>query len=269
MVRQGPRSRRRRHRHERPAREEHADHAREPRGAERARAGRDPRASSAAPRSTRTYVERDLREVYDGRVFYGKDAFEGLHTLDELMNAQACRPARRRRRRSASRPAVATCPAREPKPAVDPSTLPSRRRGRGRQPGLHAAVPRLARSIKGIALDDIATYLNETALFRNQWQYRPEKGENDEDFKDAHPSRCSASGWPRRQSRAACCVPQVVYGYFAANADGNDVVIWKDDDRNAEWMRFSLPRQQQGTVPLHRRLRAPVDRNRLRGLPRS
>jgi len=28
---------------------------------------------------TRTYVEKDLRSVYRGRVFYGKDAFEGLH----------------------------------------------------------------------------------------------------------------------------------------------------------------------------------------------
>ena len=34
---------------------------------------------------TRSYVERDLREVYDGRVFYGRDAFEGLHTMDRLM----------------------------------------------------------------------------------------------------------------------------------------------------------------------------------------
>ena len=34
---------------------------------------------------TRSYVERDLREVYDGRVFYGRDAFEGLYTLDKLM----------------------------------------------------------------------------------------------------------------------------------------------------------------------------------------
>src|SRR5207237_3955023 len=31
---------------------------------------------------TRSYVERDLRGVYDGRVFYGKDAFEGLPTMD-------------------------------------------------------------------------------------------------------------------------------------------------------------------------------------------
>ncbi len=38
--------------------------------------------------------------------------------------------------------------------------------------------------VKGISLDDIAGYLNETALFRNQWQFRPEGGEDDADFKD-------------------------------------------------------------------------------------
>jgi 5-methyltetrahydrofolate--homocysteine methyltransferase len=33
---------------------------------------------------TRAYVERDLRENHEGRLFYGKDAFEGLHTMDRL-----------------------------------------------------------------------------------------------------------------------------------------------------------------------------------------
>src|SRR5260370_41607107 len=32
-----------------------------------------------------------------------------------------------------------------------------------------------ARVAKGISIDDIASYLNETALFRNQCQFRPEK----------------------------------------------------------------------------------------------
>ena len=34
---------------------------------------------------TRRYVERDLREIYEGRLFYGRDAFEGLSTLDTIM----------------------------------------------------------------------------------------------------------------------------------------------------------------------------------------
>ena len=40
-----------------------------------------------------------------------------------------------------------------------------------------------SRVVKGISLDDIAEYVNETALFRNQWQFRPEAGESDDEFK--------------------------------------------------------------------------------------
>src|SRR5207248_1377989 len=95
--------------------------------------------------------------------------------------------------------------------------------------------------VKGVALDDIAAYVNETALFRNQWGFRPEKGENDADFKDRIRPQL------REQLAAAkaggLLVPQVVYGFFAANGDGDDVVVWKDDTRTAEWMRFPFPRQ--------------------------
>ena len=43
-----------------------------------------------------------------------------------------------------------------------------------------AEIDRLAAEV-----DEIVGYVNETALFRNQWQFRPLKdtGENDEDFK--------------------------------------------------------------------------------------
>ena len=42
-------------------------------------------------------------------------------------------------------------------------------------------------------------------------------------------------------------MPQVVYGYFPANAEGNDLVIWKDESRTAEWMRFPFPRQRRSS----------------------
>jgi 5-methyltetrahydrofolate--homocysteine methyltransferase len=97
--------------------------------------------------------------------------------------------------------------------------------------------------VKGISLDDIAAYINETALFRNQWQYRPVSGETDAEFKDRiRPELRALLGQVKAEG---ILVPQVVYGYFAANADGNDVVVWKDDTRSAEWMRFPFPRQQQ------------------------
>jgi 5-methyltetrahydrofolate--homocysteine methyltransferase len=97
--------------------------------------------------------------------------------------------------------------------------------------------------VKGLSLDDIAVYVNETALFRNQWQYRPESGENDDDFKARirpifrqHLAEAKASG---------VLVPQVVYGYYPVNADGDELVVWTSEDRTAEHTRFPFPRQRQ------------------------
>src|SRR5262249_4825623 len=40
---------------------------------------------------TRRYVEEDLRRLYKGPLYYGADAFAGLHIMDEL-----CAPERKR-----------------------------------------------------------------------------------------------------------------------------------------------------------------------------
>jgi 5-methyltetrahydrofolate--homocysteine methyltransferase len=38
-------------------------------------------------------------------------------------------------------------------------------------------------------------------------------------------------------------VPQVAWGYFVANSDGDDLVLWQDETRSQELARFSFPRQ--------------------------
>ena len=188
---------------------------------------------------TRSYVERDLREVYDGRVFYGRDAFEGLHTLDKLMSMKRdgvddpefgrVPTGRSIAERRAPKDAPADLPRRSPDVVSDNTVFTPPFLG--------------SRVVKGLSLDEIAEYVNETALFRNQWQYRPLEGENDDDFKArirpelrAQLAQAKASG---------ILVPQLVYGYFPANGDGNDVVIWTDESRTTERMRFSYPRQNE------------------------
>ena len=100
-----------------------------------------------------------------------------------------------------------------------------------------------SRVAKGISLDDIAGYVNETALFRNQWQFRPESGENDEDFKARiRPTLRAQLGIAKQEG---LLVPAAAWGYFAVNSEGDDLVVWKDDTRTQEWLRFSLPRQRK------------------------
>jgi 5-methyltetrahydrofolate--homocysteine methyltransferase len=98
------------------------------------------------------------------------------------------------------------------------------------------------RVAKGIPLDEIATYLNETALFRNQWGYRPNAGESDGDFKDR--VRAELRQRLSEAKAADILVPQVAYGYFPANSEGEDLIIYNDTDRSRELARFSLPRQR-------------------------
>ena len=40
-------------------------------------------------------------------------------------------------------------------------------------------------------------------------------------------------------------MPAAAWGYFAVNAEGTDLVVWKDDTRTQEWLRFSFPRQRK------------------------
>jgi 5-methyltetrahydrofolate--homocysteine methyltransferase len=195
---------------------------------------------------TRTYVERDLRQVYDGRLFYGKDAFEGLRTMDRLVELT---------RSGENDPGFGTeLGGRDlgPRKSELRKQAADEARARGeslptRSPGVATDNPLFtppfvgSRVAKGMAIDDIATYLNETALFRNQWGFRPEAGEDDPAFKVRVRARLREELSTAKAEQLL--VPQAAWGHFAANADGDDLVVWTDESRTAERMRFAFPRQ--------------------------
>jgi 5-methyltetrahydrofolate--homocysteine methyltransferase len=190
---------------------------------------------------TRSYVERDLRAVYEGRVFYGKDAFEGLHTMDRLMALKRSEGGLDSDPSFGREPTGRVLPARSSARPLDAASVPER------SPSVEVDNPVFvppfvgSRVVRGVALDEIAQYLNETALFRNQWQFRPEKGESDAAFKER--IRPTLRAELASAGAAGVLEPAVAYGYFCVNGDGNDLVVWKDESRTAEWLRFSFPRQ--------------------------
>jgi 5-methyltetrahydrofolate--homocysteine methyltransferase len=186
---------------------------------------------------TRSFVERDLRAVYPGPLFYGKDAFAGLDVMEQIESRRVGDGEADNFGRLESR----RLPQRQGSGAAAPGAVPTR------SPEVETDNPIFeppflgSRLIKGISLDEIAGYVNETALFRNQWQFRPENNETDSDFKDRIRDIFREQLAAARQ--ADLLVPQVVYGYFPVNSDGDELVIWSDDSRREEAMRFAFPRQ--------------------------
>ena len=189
----------------------------------------------------RTYVEGDLRQIYKGRVFYCRDAFAGLRVMDQLREEreQGVEP----EKEPVRAPRVAPVRPRGPAPAPPEVSELARSDVATDVPVPTAPFLGEARVVKGIPVRDLVPYLNESALFRGQWQLRPVGG------KEAWRHTLETEARPRLRALLDEAIatqilrPAVVYGYFPCNGDGNDLVVWDDDGR--ERVRFSFPRQRR------------------------
>jgi 5-methyltetrahydrofolate--homocysteine methyltransferase len=203
---------------------------------------------------TRSYVEKDLRGVYAGPLFYGKDAFTGLRVMDRLAELRRTGETDPEFGRVAEGRTLPQVPRRA---ATASSDVPVRATDVAADNSIFVPPFTGTRVVKGISLDDIAGYLNETALFRNQWQFRPENGERDAEFKQRVRSVLREQLHTAKERELL--VPQVVYGFFVVGADGDDLVVFADGDRTTELTRFRFPRQQNAPWLCIADFHRPVD----------
>jgi 5-methyltetrahydrofolate--homocysteine methyltransferase len=199
---------------------------------------------------TRKYVEDDLRKEYSNAVFYADDAFAGLHIMEDLATANGKRQARLLEGRTVKVYAKAAI--------VDNETGPVfAERSAVVQDASNIPVPPFwgVRVRKDYDLREIFQYINDTALFKNQWQLKTASQEDylrlvEEKFrpiKKQLQDEVIASG---------LFDPKVVYGYFPAQSDGNDIVVYDPESRAGapaphepaphELLRFTFPRQREG-----------------------
>lgn len=192
---------------------------------------------------TRRYVNEDLRKIYDGTVLYAKDAFEGLDTMRAISEGEDLTS-----RKSEKGRFTHLLEGRE----SDSSDSLSEQENNPKNISVELdryepIVPPFlgTRVAKGIPLDDISPYINETALYRNQWQYRPDTklGENNTQFKQR--LRKLRADIISNAKRHGWLDPQVLWGYFPCNSDGDELIIWSDPTRNEERIRLSFPRQSK------------------------
>ena len=198
---------------------------------------------------TRAYVEDDLRAMFPGQVHYARDAFEGLSLMDRVMAAKrggapvvdaereaalAARRARRERQRASATRSL---------PDLDDASVRS-------DVAADVEVPRPpflgTRVVKGIPLGEYAALLDERATFLGQWGLRGTRGGGGPSYEELVDSegRPRLRYWLDRLIADQVLEAAVVYGYFPAYSEGNDLVVL-DENGHAERARFTFPRQRQ------------------------
>ena len=210
----------------------------------------------------------DLREVYDGSPVLRQGRLRGPTRHGPARRAQA---RRRRRSRLGSR---AQRERRAGPHGITDSRRRPRRRARPLPRGGHATTrcstpPFLgSKVVKGIALDEIAAVHQRDRAVPQPVAVPAREGATAARTTTSSRTgsgRSCASSWPR--PRPDLLVPQVVYGYFPANGDGNDLVIWTDESRTTE-RPLPLPPPERAPFLCIADFFRPVDwRGRLRRLP--
>ena len=102
--------------------------------------------------------------------------------------------------------------------------------------------------VKGIALADYASYLDERATFLGQWGLKGARGDG-----PSYDELVETEGRPRlrmwldRIKTENLLEAAVVYGYFPCYSEGNDVVVLHERGpaEGQERARFTFPRQRR------------------------
>ncbi|MBW8483383.1 methionine synthase [Actinomadura parmotrematis] len=188
---------------------------------------------------TRAYVEQDLAALYDGEVRYARDAFEGLRLMDAFMAVKRgvpgaeLPPLRERRVKKGATLKV-----------TEPQDMPARS-----DVAADNKVPAPPfwgdRIVKGIPMKDYAAFLDERATFLGQWGLKPARGGDGPSYEELVETegRPRLRMWLDRIQTEGLIEAAVVYGYFPAVSEGDDLVVLNDDGSDRE--RFTFPRQRR------------------------
>jgi len=220
----------------------------------------------------RRYVDQDLVPLYKGKLFYARDAFDGLHAMDLLASGESLESkveSPKSKVAAAGNGENPTTDNRQPatiETVTDAEDLVGEDAKLGKQAArvssrsvgdtthttksdISPAVNILTAPFYGskvIHIQDLTkvfAFINETALFKGQWQYKQGKSS-----KEDYAELLKTTVYPKfaeikaKSIREKLLEAKLVYGYFPCQSEGNDLIIFEDDEKT-ERMRFTFPRQ--------------------------
>ena len=214
---------------------------------------------------TPRFVHKDCREVYNGQVIYGRDAFADLRFMDALVEAKKGGewddnqgflgeiPEGLGLNGDAQSDSATTESSDSEGTEAKPSLPISRERSLvvPEEPAL--TPPFWGTQVLNeddIDLEEVFSYLDRNALFAGQWQMRKSKDQSREEYEQQLRDKAEPvlQQWLQRARTEQLLTPRVAYGYFPCGRDGNAVVVFDPNDNSIELGRFDLPRQRSGNT---------------------
>ena len=182
---------------------------------------------------------KESDDVYEPGVFYCKDAFAGLDTVDALVDEAAREALVAKIRDEAAE--LRSRPVQEDRgPPTDDDSVRS-------AVATDNDVPEPpfwgVRDVE-VDLNEVYPYLDRHVLFKLHWGGRGKKGEDWRRIVEGHDGEEGfAPKLERMWAEQDYLHPKVRVGYFPCNADGNELVIFDPEDHGREIERLVFPRQ--------------------------
>ncbi|HYN49590.1 MAG TPA: cobalamin-dependent protein, partial [Thermoleophilaceae bacterium] len=182
---------------------------------------------------------KDSDEIYEPGVYYCKDAFAGLATVDQLVDGDA-RTVLVERFRSEAKT------LREKPVEIDdgPPVTDSSARSAARTDTPIPDPPYWGVREPELDLDDVYPHLDRHVLFKLHWGGRGVKGEDWERLVGGDGEEEGFAPRLERMWREQDYLhPRAKLGYYPCNADGNELVVFDPGDPERELERLHFPRQ--------------------------
>ena len=182
---------------------------------------------------------KESDDIYAPGVFYCKDAFAGLDTMDALIDDEARSSLVARMRSEAQE-------LRE-KPVVVDDAPPTTDDSVRSEASIDAPIPEPPfwgpREIE-VDLDNVYPHLDRHVLFKLHWGGRGKKGEEWRRIVEGHDGEEGFAPRLERMWREQDYLhPRARLGYFPCAADGNELIVFDPGDPERELERLVFPRQ--------------------------
>jgi len=182
----------------------------------------------------RRILQTEGGDFYDPGVFYCKDAFEGLETMDQLIDANR-KPALLEQVRKEADMELGRASAK-------PANVPTSQRSNIIPAPLNLPPSKFGmRVVKNMPLEIVFTHLNINELYRLSWGAKNTHGEEWTKLKAEFDARLDMM--KREAMREKWLNPQAVYGLFPCQAEGDDLIIYNPENLDETLARLSFPRQ--------------------------